>query len=120
MSTLEKEMLPIGSVVKAGGQTVLLTGVQKAEINGTLTAGYFCVPWPYGYLGEESLYFIRRGDISEVISRGYCDGEGKEFWNYVTEYADSLEAMEPGQALLLEQILQEIREKAEEDGGEKQ
>ena len=31
-----------------------------------------------------------------------------------------MEAMEPGQALLLEQILQEIREKAEEDGGEKQ
>lgn len=120
MSALEKEMLPAGSVVKAGGQTVLLTGFQNTEKNGTVIAGYFCVPWPYGYLGEESLYFIRRNDISEVISRGYCDERGKEFWGYVTKYADGIETMEPGQALLLEQILKEIREKAEEDGGKKQ
>lgn len=72
------EILPIGSVVllEGGRKKLVIMGIFPFdEESPDKIYDYMAVPYPEGYMGNESMVLFRHGDIQKVIFRGYEEEE---------------------------------------------
>lgn len=71
-------LLPIGSVVRVGGQKIVITGYRPIlmEKGGALI--YLGFAYPYGYLCREKTVLIPERAIQEVLSMGYTGQEEED------------------------------------------
>ena len=69
-----KKYLPIGSVVllKNGIAMYMIAGYMHENDDGKINE-YVSIPYPYGLMALEALYFFNHEDIDTVISLGYKD-----------------------------------------------
>lgn len=67
----ETGYLPIGSVVKAKGETVLIAGTNQQDLyDPDIHFDYAIVLYPFGMEESDVTYGIQKGDIEKVISLG--------------------------------------------------
>lgn len=75
---MEKNILPIGSVVKIKDleKKVMIFGyLQKCGVEHVKTVDYVGVPYPEGNIGPYAQIGFQRYDIEEVIFEGYKTDE---------------------------------------------
>lgn len=73
-----KDALPLGTVLSVREQPE-----QKYMIIGYATNNspfaYYAVPWPQGFIGEESLFLVERYEITAINGRGIYNTESALF-----------------------------------------
>ena len=72
-----KDALPLGTVLSVREQPE-----QKYMIIGYATNSpfaYYAVPWPQGFIGEESLFLVERYEITAINGRGIYNTESALF-----------------------------------------
>ena len=78
-----EELLPVGSVVllKEAQKKIIIMGVMqiKKDESEYKVYDYLGVPYPEGYIGEETTVLFDRESIQEVIFKGYADEEREKF-----------------------------------------
>lgn len=81
--------LPIGTVIKLkeSDKRVVIMGImQQAKINGKVESfDYVGVPYPEGYLGENSTILFQETDIELLQSIGFSDIERQQFIANIAE-----------------------------------
>jgi len=85
-----KMYLPIGSIVllKNNFTMYMISGYVNKNENGKIN-DYMGVPYPYGLISFDSLYFFDHKDIEEVLYIGYKDKD-YEFLNKILNSKDKL------------------------------
>ena len=70
---MNKELLPIGSVVALHGATrkLLIIGTVVHEQQTDTTYDYIGEPYPEGYMGADNVYVFQHEDINDIIFQGY-------------------------------------------------
>lgn len=91
-----KDLLPVGSVVilEGGTKKVMIVGILQAknqEDGNAKIYDYLGVPYPEGYLGEESAFLFQHESIREVNFRGYDEEERAAFLNLLEKVVESAE-----------------------------
>lgn len=74
-------LLPIGSVVRVGGQTAVIVGYRPMLYEGKGTLGYLAVGYPYGYLSADKMLMFPAKAAGEGAVPGYMgetDGSDTE------------------------------------------
>ena len=99
-----KDLMPVGSVVllEGGTKKVIIVGILQAknqENGNTMIYDYLGVPYPEGYLGEESAFLFQHASIREVAFRGYDDEERETFLNLLEKVVASVDVELQGQPL---------------------
>ncbi len=80
-----RKYLPIGSVIrirKTDLRFVITAYLQEAELEDhkeTVLYDYAGVPYPFGYVGDETVLQFQQEDIEEVLHRGYEDNARRVF-----------------------------------------
>ena len=76
-----KELLPAGSVVllKGGKKRLIIIGVMQVKQDENKLFDYLAVPYPEGYLGEDSNFLFQHEDIDSVVFTGFTDPERDTF-----------------------------------------
>lgn len=75
------ELLPVGSIVllKGGTKKTMIMGVlQTDEEHPETVYDYMGIPYPEGYMGEESVYLFQHENINDIVFRGYENPERDE------------------------------------------
>ena len=75
------ELLPVGSIVllKGGTKKTMIMGVlQTDEEHPETVYDYMGIPYPEGYMGEESVYLFQHENINDIVLRGYENPERDE------------------------------------------
>ncbi|MCD7746722.1 MAG: DUF4176 domain-containing protein [Lachnospiraceae bacterium] len=91
---LDKELLPIGSVVQLEGGTkkIMVIGLFPFDMNKQdKVYDYMGVLYPEGYLGKESACMFNHDKIAQVYFRGFEDEEREKFLDVVQQVYDSAE-----------------------------
>lgn len=86
------KVLPVGSVVRAGKNKLLIAGYQIFYEEQRVDMGYLAVKYPRGYAGKESLGILRFSEVEETLAEGlhtpgekrYTEGLGR-FWERAGE-----------------------------------
>lgn len=88
-----KNLLPIGSVVAVDGleSRLMICGRIQARAGESEIYDYSACLYPEGICGDGSVYFFNRGDVSEVVFRGF---EDEEELSFRAEVLDKLEELE--------------------------
>ncbi len=79
---MEKELLPIGTVVMLEGGTkkVMITGFCSVpNDNDEEIYDYSGCMYPEGVINSDEVLLFNNGDINEVFFKGYEDDDEKEF-----------------------------------------
>ena len=92
------ELLPVGSVVllKDAMKKLVIIGVMpvKHTENGKDVAyDYIGVPYPEGYLGQESAMLFNHDSIAEISFMGYSNDERKLFIETIQKMLDETDAI---------------------------
>ena len=64
------ELLPVGSIVllKGGTKKTMIMGVlQTDEEHPETVYDYMGIPYPEGYMGEESVYLFQHENINDIV-----------------------------------------------------
>lgn len=91
-----QEILPIGSVVllKKALKKIVIIGLFPTKTIHTeekITYDYMGLPYPEGYLGEDSVLFFYEDQIQEIVFRGYDDDEREFMLGAMKKILDSAE-----------------------------
>lgn len=71
-------LLPIGTVVEAGGQKFLTVGYIDMGQKEAPALGYMMVSYPFGYLRADRVTACRSDSVEEVLAEGYIEEKVKE------------------------------------------
>ena len=76
-----KGLLPIGSIVllERGRKPLMIFGVVQTNPDNGRTYDYIGVPYPEGNMGNKFQFLFNKGDIKQVIFRGYEDEMRERF-----------------------------------------
>lgn len=97
------ELLPIGSVVllKDAKKKIVIMGImqmKQMETGDTVVYEYMGVPYPEGYLGQETGLLFNHQDIKEIVFKGYINEERDYFVDVIEKIVDnSSSVIEAGQ-----------------------
>ena len=73
-----KDALPLGTVISVREQPD-----QKYMLIGYATDikpyAYYAVPWPQGFLDDDSIFLVERYEITAINGRGICNTESALF-----------------------------------------
>ena len=74
-------LLPIGSVVllKDATKKLMIIGIMKVKESENKTYDYLAVPYPEGYLGQDTNFLFDHEDINDIIFLGYTNPERESF-----------------------------------------
>lgn len=91
-----QEILPIGSVVllKKALKKIVVIGLFPTQTTHTVeevTYDYMGLPYPEGYMGENTVLFFDKDQIQEIVFRGYDDDERKFMLGAMKKILDSAE-----------------------------
>lgn len=79
-----KDALPLGTVLSVREQPE-----QKYMIIGYATDikpyAYYAVPWPQGFLDDDSIFLVERYDVSSVVGKGLKNTESLLFMEALDE-----------------------------------
>lgn len=78
---MNSKLLPIGSVIslQESKKKLMVTGIsQKSQSNDTVY-DYIGVPYPEGFIDNETMFLFYHKDIEKVHFLGYVDIEFQEF-----------------------------------------
>lgn len=78
---MNKELLPIGSVVALHGATrkLLIIGTVVHEEQTDTTYDYIGEPYPEGYIDAETMFLFQHEDIDSVHFLGYINSEMQSY-----------------------------------------
>lgn len=86
---VEKELLPIGSVVvlKGGLKKLMIIGVLQIvqQESETKRYDYIGVIFPEGFLNADLLVLFNHDQLDEVVYRGFENDEYREFVDRISE-----------------------------------
>ena len=90
------ELLPIGSVVllKNAKKKLLVIGlmpIKHTEAGEDIAYDYMGVPYPEGYIGQESAMLFKHDSIEEVVFTGYSNDERIMFVEAIQKLVDETE-----------------------------
>ena len=88
-----KNLLPLGSVVlvQEATKSLLIIGTTQIDEDEN-TYDYIAVPFPEGFIDEETFLLFNHEDIAEVQYIGYVNSES-QMYNKALEEAEMLETM---------------------------
>ena len=74
-------LLPIGSVVllKDATKKLMIIGIMQVKESENKTYDYLAVPYPEGYLGQDTNFLFDHEDINDIIFLGYANPERESF-----------------------------------------
>lgn len=74
-------LLPIGSVVllKDATKKLMIIGIMQVKEIENKTYDYLAVPYPEGYLGQDTNFLFDHEDINDIIFLGYTNPERESF-----------------------------------------
>lgn len=90
-----RELLPIGSVVRAknGTKKIMIIGVKQTQLQNKGTPeehmedfDYIAVIYPEGSMGENTQFLLNHSDIEEICFRGMEDEERDSFIQRLSVY----------------------------------
>lgn len=92
------EFLPLGSVVLLRGavKKIVVVGVmptKKLSDKKLVVYEYIGVPYPEGYVGNNSALFFNHKDIDTIVFRGYESEERTLLFNALQKMLDSTDAV---------------------------
>ena len=84
---MEKEFLPIGSVVllKEATRKVVIIGYTVIEEGSTEIWDYLGCAYPIGVIGMDKNLLFNRDQIDKVVFKGFLDEEGEKFHKSLIE-----------------------------------
>ena len=87
------ELLPVGSVVllKNALKKLMIIGlmpIKHQESGEDLAYDYMGVPYPEGYIAQESAMLFNHDSINEIIFTGYSDDDRKIFVEAIQKLVD--------------------------------
>ena len=74
-----KQILPIGSIIEAGGECLCVLGTRLADHEGIVALAYVVVKHPRGLAGQDSLGMILADQAERVVFRGNEGTGGKRY-----------------------------------------
>ncbi len=88
------ELLPVGSVVLLENaiKKILIIGImpiRHTEAENDVAYDYIGVPYPEGYIGQESAMLFNHDSIKQIAFTGYADKEREIFINAVQRISDA-------------------------------
>ena len=93
---MDKRLLPIGSVVtlQEAEKKLMIIG-ESLELEGsTQIYDYIGLPYPEGYIDEETMFLFMADDIESVNFVGYVDMESQAFRVQYGEYLKNIGKIE--------------------------
>ena len=74
-------LLPIGSVVllKDATKKLMIIGIMQVKESENKTYDYLAVPYPEGYLGQDTNFLFDHEDINDIIFLGYTNPDRESF-----------------------------------------
>lgn len=80
---MNKEYLPIGSVVRLenGQKSIMIMGIGIKFEDDNKMYDYIGVPYPEGYIDDETMFLFNHSDINEVEFIGYVNLEMQDCLN---------------------------------------
>lgn len=110
------QVLPIGSVVQAKKEKLLITGYQLLEQKEELRLGYFAVKYPRGFAGIESVGVLQEEEIEGVLAEGYRCEKERKYTKGLSDFSENIKTIKASNwrmfTELLEQKLKNNREDA--------
>lgn len=85
-----KQLLPIGSVITLIGATKRLMIIGITVESDKKVYDYIAVPYPEGYIDEETMFLFYHKDIETVNYIGFVDAESQAFRIEHTKYLKDL------------------------------
>lgn len=84
---MEKEILPIGTVVllKNAEKRIIITGYYPIEKDSGKTYDYCACLYPEGIIDFEKSLLFNKEDIQNIYFLGYSDIEGQDFISQLKE-----------------------------------
>ena len=78
---MAKQLLPNGSVVTLKGATkkLMTIGIEVEMEGDEKTYDYIAVPYPEGYIDQETMFLFMQEDIENVSFVGFVDAEMQVF-----------------------------------------
>lgn len=88
-----QELLPVGSVVllKKGQKKIVIMGIMQMkhiERGVDIAYDYMGVPYPEGYMGQETALLFNHENIQEIIFKGFVDTERELFVKAIQQIID--------------------------------
>lgn len=76
-----KKLLPVGSIVllKDATKKLMIIGILQVNSEENKTFDYLGVPYPEGFLGEDTNFLFNHEDINDIIFTGYDNPERETF-----------------------------------------
>lgn len=89
-----KDLLPVGSVVllRGASKRLMIIGILQIKQSEGRMFDYLAVPYPEGYLGEDSNFLFNHEDINDVVFRGYENPDHENYINLITPIYDKIHA----------------------------
>ena len=97
------ELLPIGSIVllKNAFKKLMIIGlmpIKHTDVGEDVAYDYMGVPYPEGYIGQESAMLFMHESIEDVIFTGYSNNERMIFIEAIQKLTDKADAVINDQA----------------------
>lgn len=75
------KLLPVGSIVllKDATKKLMIIGILQVNSEENKTFDYLGVPYPEGFLGEDTNFLFNHEDINDIIFTGYDNPERETF-----------------------------------------
>lgn len=73
------EILPIGTVIKIKEYLLMIVGYKSIKGENAILHYYGVVPYPLGFLDDDSFNFILMDSSFDIVYRGYSSNESDKY-----------------------------------------
>ncbi|MBQ9058014.1 MAG: DUF4176 domain-containing protein [Atopobiaceae bacterium] len=87
----ENKILTLGSLIGAEGGACMVSGYRLIDDERYIGVGYICVPYPMGFIEEESFMLIRARDVTKVYFEGFDDAAAQALAESLGELVNAKE-----------------------------
>lgn len=77
------KILPLGSVIGIQKKKFIISGYRPIENSGNVAAGYMILPYPLGYINQNSIFICPVSSVEEVFFEGYQNERSERFLTYI-------------------------------------
>lgn len=87
----DNRILTLGSLIGAEGGAQMISGYRLIDDGGVVGVGYICVPYPLGFMDDDSIILVRATDVTQVYFEGHEDPSAQMLAKSLEELAAAKE-----------------------------